>query len=86
MICSDLLERMWIFIDGNVGLCCGDEKGVFNLGNIFEEDPVGIYNGPIFSEYRNLMSQGNLTDIEYCKNCQIILSRMEKQYLDLTDK
>ena len=67
-------------------MCCGDELAVHNLGNIFEQDPASIYNGPLFSEYRRIMAAGRLTDIEYCKNCQIILSRMEKQYLDVTQK
>lgn len=74
---------MIIFLNGEVALCCGDEKAVHNLGNIFIDSPADIYNGPIFSEYRQLMSEGRLTDIDYCKNCQIILSRMEKQYLDV---
>jgi MoaA/NifB/PqqE/SkfB family radical SAM enzyme len=86
MICPDLLDRMWVYIDGGVALCCGDEKGVHNLGNVFYQDPVSIYNGPKISKYRQIMSEGRLTDIAYCKNCQIIISRMEKQYLDITKK
>ena len=83
MVCSDLIDRMIIFVNGDVGLCCGDEKGVHNLGNIFLDDPIVIYNGNKFTQYRKMMKAGRLIDINYCKNCQIILSRMEKQSLDV---
>lgn len=81
IICHDLIERFIIFIDGNIGLCCGDEKGVFNLGNIYRADPEEIYNNEIFNYFRKMMQEGRLAEIDYCKNCQIILSRMKRQYV-----
>ncbi|MCW7755397.1 SPASM domain-containing protein, partial [Desulfobotulus sp. H1] len=86
LICPDLLLRFIVFLSGDVALCCGDEKAVHSLGNIFENDPIEIYNGSVFSDYRRLMGEGRLTDIAYCRNCQIILSRMKKQYLEVTGK
>lgn len=74
---------MIVFIDGDVGLCCGDDKGLNIIGNVLKEDPVSIYNRGIFQGYRQLMSDGKLTQIEFCKNCQIVLSRLKKVYVDV---
>ena len=78
-ICSDLLERMLLFINGDVILCCGSQQV---MGNVLKEDPEAIFNGPGFSRYRQMMQEGRLTDIECCKNCQVILSSMDKEYID----
>jgi len=82
VICSDLIDRMFIQLNGEVALCCGDEMGVHDLGNVLQDDPVDIYNRGVFSYYREMMQDGRLAEINYCKNCQIILSRMQKEYLD----
>lgn len=44
IVCADLYERFFVYVNGQVGLCCGDEMGWFQLGNVIEEDPVQIYN------------------------------------------
>lgn len=80
LVCQDLLDRMLVFIDGSVSLCCGDYNAVHNAGNILSEDPEDIYNGHTFTHYRNIMLEGRLTELEYCRKCQLILSQMEKQY------
>lgn len=81
MICHDLEERMVVYWNGDIGLCSGEEHASHNLGNIFRDEPETIFNGPVYTEYRRLMRDGRLAEIDYCKNCQVILSRMERQYL-----
>lgn len=83
IVCSDLTERMVVLLNGDVTLCCVDEKGSHDLGNVLEEDPISLYNGPTFQRYRKLMETGNLTKIDFCKNCQVILSRMERQFVEV---
>jgi len=82
-VCPDLLERMLLLINGDVLLCCGSSQ---IMGNVLREDPEVIYNGPGFSRHRELMKQGKLTDLECCKNCQVILSSMDKEYIDARGK
>lgn len=84
LVCTDLTERLFILLNGDIALCCGDENAVNSIGNIFRDNPESIYNGPFFSKCRELMSQGRITDIIFCKNCSIILSRMKKEYLTVT--
>lgn len=80
-VCPDLLKRMLLFLNGDVILCCGNMKV---MGNVFDNDPKDIYNGKGFQEYREMMSQGRLTEIDKCKNCQVILSSFDKVYVDAT--
>jgi len=78
-ICPDLLNRMLLFINGDVILCCGDMRV---RGNVFKTDPMKIYNNFKFQRFRNMMLEGRITDIGCCKNCQVLLSSMDKIYLD----
>ena len=78
LVCEDLWERMIIFSSGDVGLCCGDENGFFQLGNVFESDPIEIYNGEIFEHYRRMMKEGKIGSLEHCRDCTIPRSRALK--------
>ncbi len=81
--CTDLYERMFIYVNGEVGLCCGDDKGWFNHGNVLEESPLEIYNRGIFKKYRLAMEEGNISNLEHCNNCSIIFSRVDKKYCNI---
>jgi len=78
-ICPDLLRRMLLFVNGDVILCCGNMKV---MGNVLKSSPEDIYNGPYFNWYRSMMEAGSITKIDECKNCQVILSSMDKIYVD----
>jgi len=78
-ICVDVFERMLIYSNGEVGLCCADENGFFKLGNVISSDPIEIYNNEIFTHYRKMMQAGNIFNLEHCKTCTIPRSRSLKQ-------
>lgn len=79
--CSEVYKRMIIFSDGSMGLCCGDQFGHYNVGNILDEDPLVLYNGPVFTEYREEMKKGNISKLELCKNCTVARSIANKKNL-----
>jgi len=83
LICSDLYERMFVYSNGKVGLCCGDEFGWFNLDYVVSTKPEDIYNNDIFIKYRQKMEKGKICELEHCENCSIILSRYKKEYNDV---
>lgn len=78
VICEDLINRLIIHSSGDVALCCADDNGYFNLGNVFSEDPIAIYNNKIFTKMRNDMYARKLFDSHPCKNCSIPVSRYFK--------
>lgn len=79
MICQDVFERLYIYSNGDVALCCADDNGFFRLGNAIEDDPIAIYNNTIFTNIRYMMKQGKLGELEHCKNCTIPTSRANKE-------
>lgn len=78
LVCSDIFERFIVYSNGNVGFCCADDNGFFQLGNVIEDDPIEIYNNEIFSKYRMFMKTGRIQELDHCKKCTIMLSRMNK--------
>ncbi len=78
-ICQDVFERMWIYSNGDVGLCCADDNGFYKLGNVIDSDPIELYNNEIFNHYRKMMTEGRTLELEHCKTCTIPRSRALKK-------
>lgn len=75
-LCHDFLTKQYVFADGSAAFCCADYNGVFKeLGNVALEDPIEIYNKPIFKKYRDYMRQGRIKELDLCKSCSIPMSR-----------
>ena len=75
LVCSDVFERMFIYSDGSVALCCADDNGFYDHGNVLKEDPIRIYNNPVFTRYRKVMLDGRILSLDHCENCTIPRSR-----------
>ena len=69
---------MVIYTNGNVGLCCIDANGFYDIGNVIDNDPIEIYNSQIFKHHRNLMKEGKISELEHCRNCTIPRSKSLK--------
>jgi len=78
LVCSDIVERFFVYSNGDVGFCCADSNGFFGLGNIIKDDPVEIYNNDIFSKYRRFMKAGRIQELPHCNRCTIMQSQMTK--------
>lgn len=77
--CKEVYERIIVFSDGEIGLCCGDQFGYYKNENIFEHDPIEIYNRGMFSKYRAEMNKGNILELDLCKNCSVAYSIISKK-------
>lgn len=78
-ICQDIFERMIIYSNGDVALCCADDNGFYKLGNVIESDPIRVYNNKIFNHYRKMMLESRILELKYCKDCSIPRSRVLKK-------
>ncbi len=79
-VCEELFEKMMIYSNGNVGLCCADDNDSFGLGSVTDSDPIEIYNGNgIFKRYRKMMLEGKISELEHCKTCTVPRSRSLKE-------
>lgn len=84
LICSYLFERFYVYVDGRIAFCCnesGELKNWFDLGSVLHEDPIEIFNRGKFLEYRQAMQAGNISTLPHCRNCSVILSALESNYL-----
>ena len=80
LVCQDVFERMIVTSTGNVLLCCADDDGYYDLGNVLETNPIDIYNNDIFRKYREAMQAGNILELPHCGTCTIPRSRFKKQF------
>jgi radical SAM protein with 4Fe4S-binding SPASM domain len=57
-----------ILADGTVCICCLDQNGDSNLGNVFESNLSDILNGPRFQEIAKAFSERKVI-LELCRKC-----------------
>ena len=79
-LCPDLFSRFIVFTSGDTGLCCTDQAGYYNLGNVLEEEVLDIFNNQIFTNYRNAWLAGRVNELDHCKDCSIVNSFFHKSY------
>ncbi len=78
--CDQLYDRLTIFSDGSLGLCCGDQIGKNKIGNVLNKDPVILYNeSQIFKEYRKKIETGKISELELCRQCSVPYSIATKE-------
>jgi radical SAM protein with 4Fe4S-binding SPASM domain len=69
--CHALTGHFGIHADGKVVPCCLDDKGVLNLGNLFESSLDDILNSPRAVNIREGFAKGELRE-ELCRKCDFI--------------
>ena len=76
--CDMLYERMIILSTGEAVLCCADDEGKFNMGNVLKKDPIEIFNNETFTHYRKMIKEGRINELEICRTCTIPRSQARK--------
>lgn len=69
--CLSLDEIMVIDASGDVRVCCMDVFGDTNLGNVFHEGILNIWNGKKMLDLRSKIESGQLTQPEFCYGCEM---------------
>lgn len=69
--CSNLWERMTIFWNGDVTLCCNDVGGDHVLGNLSDSTISEIWNGTKLEAVRRLHRSRQLQKIPFCYRCDM---------------
>ncbi|WP_440613442.1 radical SAM/SPASM domain-containing protein [Candidatus Pelagibacter sp. HIMB1748] len=67
--CAQPFQRMFLKYNGNVTICCVDDKDEVIVGNWREQNLKDIWLGEKYSEIRKLHSSGNYYKMEMCKKC-----------------
>ena len=69
--CPFLFHQCVISFDGKVGLCCEDINLDVELGDVYKQDILEIYNNQKIDNIREMHRQGNLNNISLCSACDI---------------
>lgn len=77
--CPYVFRRMVVYGNGNVGLCCLDANGFYNLGNVLFEDPIKIFNNEVFSFYRSSITNNKMYMLNYCAGCPVPMDRQAQK-------
>jgi hypothetical protein len=68
--CPDPRQVFTTLLDGTCVMCCNDNNGITNYGNIFEQEVLEIWNSPRYKQDRWDILTGNAP--AYCiENCMM---------------
>ncbi|KPA14924.1 radical SAM domain protein [Candidatus Magnetomorum sp. HK-1] len=85
--CSYLMQRLTIFWNGDVTVCCMDYNNHFRLGNINKKSIEEIWMSDRLNSFRNIHANNKRRNMEICKNCHAcIISNNENTFVDETKR
>ncbi|MBF0305826.1 MAG: UDP-N-acetylglucosamine 2-epimerase (hydrolyzing) [Alphaproteobacteria bacterium] len=67
--CAQPFQRMFLKYNGNVTICCVDDKDELVLGDWRRETLSAIWNGPRYKEIRRRHARGAYYEMELCRKC-----------------
>jgi radical SAM protein with 4Fe4S-binding SPASM domain len=69
--CSNLWEKMTVFWNGDVPLCCQDVDGEWILGNLEQDSIKSIWNGEQLLSVKRLHKERKFEEIPLCAKCDM---------------
>jgi radical SAM protein with 4Fe4S-binding SPASM domain len=69
--CRDFWERMTIYWNGDVALCCEDLDGAHILGNLKESTIREVWNGEKMRALKRLHRQKRFAELPLCAGCDL---------------
>ncbi|MFH1091224.1 MAG: radical SAM protein [Pseudomonadota bacterium] len=77
-VCRDIFHRLFVFLDGEIGPCCGHWERGFRLGNIKTDTLKNIWHNRSYQVLRETHAGGRYDRIPMCRACSVPwLSRQE---------
>jgi radical SAM protein with 4Fe4S-binding SPASM domain len=69
--CSNLWERMTVFWNGDVTLCCQDVDGDWILGNLRERSITEIWNSERLLAIKAIHREKRFEEFPFCRDCDM---------------
>ncbi len=73
--CSQLYQRMFLRLNGDVSVCCADNRGEYIVGNWKRESLKDIWHNDRYSTIRKLHKGGLYHTLAMCSACTIPLAQ-----------
>jgi len=71
--CNDLFERIVIRSNGEIALCCQDNRGIVRL-NVSERPILETFHSEVFRRAREKHLDGQVESMKMCRNCFAVRS------------
>lgn len=68
--CPRIWQRIMVYWDGEVVMCCGDWKRSYRLGNAKESTIYEIWHSEKYNKVRDFHKNGKFDAIEVCAKCE----------------
>jgi radical SAM protein with 4Fe4S-binding SPASM domain len=69
--CAQPFQRMFLKVNGNVTICCVDDKDEVVVGNWKKESLHNIWSGEKYKKIRNMHANGQYYDMKMCQKCYL---------------
>jgi radical SAM protein with 4Fe4S-binding SPASM domain len=69
--CAQPFQRMFLKYNGNVTICCVDDKDETVVGNWREQKLHDIWNGPAYRDIRKKHAEGRYYEMGMCRKCYL---------------
>lgn len=81
--CHHVFEKLVILANGAVALCFEDIlEAQFRFGNVFEEDPIDVFNSSRFNKLRKLHAAGKRCNLNICSGCMVLYNEPKRVLID----
>ena len=71
--CAQPFSGMYIWCNGEVGICCLDSKPETSMGNLHEQSLAQVWSGEPLSNVRLLHNDGQKSQIPLCSTCSVMM-------------
>jgi radical SAM protein with 4Fe4S-binding SPASM domain len=72
--CAQPFQRMFLKYNGNVTVCCVDDKDEMVVGNWHKDKLYDIWHGAEFARIRRLHAAGQYRELPLCRKCYLPVS------------
>ncbi|MBU1196522.1 MAG: SPASM domain-containing protein [Proteobacteria bacterium] len=69
--CYALYSKMVINFNGDVTICTTDAFNVLNVGNVFTDGVLNVWNSPALNKIRQYHESGQFEKLPFCKECNL---------------
>lgn len=73
--CAQPFQRMFLKANGNVTICCFDDRDEVVVGNWHDEELATIWTGDRYREIRDLHASGRYHEMALCRKCYLPASQ-----------
>ncbi len=82
MPCRYVYETLQVLSDGSLCLCPADFlHASMGIGDVHKSGPIEAFNGKRYREIRELHACGSKNDMKICKDCTILYSMYDREFL-----